>query len=86
MEQASIEYAFQVAKKRWKNKENPQQMRTKVKLTEDLENPEVNVFIYHHESFPSGGQTFTADLRKLPDAGQKPTEGALIERRRFHLI
>jgi hypothetical protein len=86
MQQVSIEYAFQVAGKHWKNKENPQRMTTKVKLTDDLENTEVNVVIYHHETFPSGGQSFTADLRKLPEAGQKATEGELIDRRRFHLI
>ena len=86
MQQASIEHAFHVAGKRWKNKENPQRMTTRVKLTDDLENPEVNVIIYHHETFPSGGQSFTADLRKLPMAGQKAREGELIDRRRFHLI
>ena len=86
MQPSSVEHAFQVARKRWENKENPQRMRTKVKFTDDLENPEVNVFIYHHETFPSGGQTFTADMRKLPKAGQKADWGELIERRRFHLI
>lgn len=86
MQQASIEHAFQVAEKRWKNKDTPQRMTARVKLTEDLETPVVNVLIYHHETFPMGGQTFTADMRKLPEAGQKASGGALIERRRFHLI
>ena len=86
MQQASIEYAFQVAEKRWRNKENPQHMRTRVKLTGDMETPAVNVIIYHHESFPSGGQNFTADMRKLPESGQKASEGEFIERRRFHLV
>ena len=86
MEQASIEYAFQVAEKLWNKKENPQRMTTKVKFTENPEIPEANVVIYHHETFPSGGQTFTAELRKLPEAGQKLSMGALIERHRFHLI
>ena len=86
MKLASVEHAFQVAEKRWNNKENPQRMVTRVKLTNDLENPSVNVVIYHHETFPSGGQSFTADLRELPKSVRKATEGALIERRRFHLF
>ena len=86
MQQSSIEHAFQVAGKRWKDKENPQRMTTRVKITDDMENPAVNVIIYHHETFPSGGQSFTADLRRLPEAGQKAKAGELIERRRFHLV
>ena len=85
MLQVSIDYAFQVANKRWKNKDHPQRMTTKVKVTDDMENRAVNVIIYHHETFPSGGQSFTADMRKLPDVGQKAADGELIERRRFHL-
>ena len=86
MQQATVEHAFQVAEKRWKNKENPQRMTTRIKLTNYPESPVVNVIIYHHETFPSGGQTFTADMRKLPEAGQKADMGALIERRRFHMV
>lgn len=86
MQQASIEHAFQVAEKRWKNKEPPQLMTTRVKLNGDLEPSTVNVIIYHHETFPSGGQTFTADVRKLPDAGQKAAEGEFTARRRLHLV
>ena len=86
MQQASIEHAFQVAELRWKNKENPQRMTTRIKLTDHMENPVVNVIVYHHETFPSGGQSFTADLRKLPEAGQRAAEGEFIERRRFHLV
>ena len=86
MQQASIEYTFQVAERRWKNKENPQRMTTRVKLTDVMEPQVVKVIIYHHETFPSGGQTFTADLRKLPVAGLKADEGEFIARRRFHLI
>lgn len=85
MLQASIEHAFQVAEKRWKRKEHPQRMTTRVKLTGDIEPPAANVIIYHHETFPSGGQTFTADLRKLPEAGQKANAGEFIARRRFYL-
>lgn len=86
MQQASIEHAFQVAEKRWKDKENPQRMTTRVKLNGGMVPPVVNVIIYHHETFPSGGQSFTADMRKLPEAGQKASQGELIERRRFHLV
>ncbi len=86
MQQASIEHAFQVAEKRWNKKENPQRMTTRVRLTDDEANPVTHVIIYHHETFPSGGQTFTADLRKLPEAGQRATEGEFIARRRFHLV
>ena len=86
MQQTSIEHAFQAAEKRWKNKENPQRMTTRVRLSGDIEPPVVNVIIYHHETFPSGGQSFTADLRKLPEAGQRAAEGKFITRRRFHLV
>ncbi len=86
MQQASIEYAFLVAERRWKNKENPQRMTTRVNLTGGMRPSVANVIIYHHETFPSGGQTFTADMRKLPEAGQKPSIGELIERRRVHLV
>ena len=86
MEQPSIEHAFQVAKKQWKDRETPPRMTIRIKPTGDVDTPVVKVIIYHHETFPSGGQSFTADMRKLPDAGQRATEGELIARRRFHLI
>ena len=86
MRQESIEHAFQVAEKRWNRKKHARRITTRVNLTGDKEDPTVNVIVYHHETFPSSGQTFTADLRRLPEAGQRATEGEFMARRRFHLI
>ena len=40
-------------------------------------NKQARVHIYHHETHPSGGQTFTADVTELPS-------GQHAGRRRIH--
>lgn len=79
----SIDTAINNAKARWNRNNQPDRFitRTPTRNGDVLEH--VNVHIYHHETFPLGGQTFTIDVRTLPDDRQNP--GELLHRTRFHL-
>ena len=81
MEQDAINSAIRKARARWEDEQKPDRFHTTVeaKLNESPEN--INVHIYHHETFPLGAKSFTVDVRSLPDTPQNP--GRLLRRQRI---
>ena len=63
------------AQLRWEEQECPDDFRT---TTRTSLGPTI-VHIYHHETFPSGGRTFKADVR-LPHNGEH------LGRKRIHIV
>ena len=83
MEQRALDHAVDTAKIRWHRNKRPDTFRTKVATKNGDQTEHVNVHIYHHETFPLGGQTFTVDVRTLPDHHEQP--GNLLHRDRLNL-
>ena len=83
MEQKAINTVINTATLRWHRNKQPGTFRTKVATRKDENIEHVNVHIYHHETFPLGGQSFTVDVRNLP--GQQEQYGELVHRDRIHL-
>ena len=82
-DQTAINTVIDTATARWRRNKQPDSFTTKVAIRQDGQVDHVNVRIYHHETFPLGGQTFTVDVRALPD--NRETPGQLFHRARIHL-
>ena len=65
MNSEELTAAVNRAQLRWEEQGHPDDFRT---TTQTNLGPAI-VHIYHHETFPSGGRTFTADVRQ-PEGGQ----------------
>lgn len=69
--------ATEQAVREWTQRNHPDDFNERA---EDADGNEVNVHIYHHETFPMGGQAFTVDVR--PEKGSPE----LLERSRVSLV
>ena len=69
---------FKTAVRRWKENESPDEFTTDATLETENGTQELTVSIYHHETFPLGGQLFTVDIRS-----QDPYPGNLLHRERI---
>ena len=83
LEESAIRTAIQTATTRWRRNKQPDAFSTKVAVRNNRELEYVSVRIYHHETFPQGSQTFTMEVRELPDTTGEP--GEFIHRERLHL-
>ena len=83
MEQKALDTAIGAATMRWRRNKQPNSFRTKVPTRHKDVIEHVQVHIYHHETFPQGGQTFTVDVRELPAADEQ--HGQLLHRDKIHL-
>ena len=58
--------ALEIAKKRWERKNRPDDFHTRVTANHNGSKQTLKIRIQHHETFPAGGQSFNADIRKPP--------------------
>ena len=86
MNKDQIAQVLDTAETKWEQAGAKDMFTTRLKVPDDPNETEVNVQIYHHETFPLGGRTYTADLRSLPPEGKTVAEGHLIKRHRFHRV
>ena len=61
---AHLREPLRTAISRWDRRGRPDGFSISLK---DEAEQEVHIFVYHHETFPRGGQLFTADVRNSPD-------------------
>ena len=81
--QTAINIAIETATMRWRRNKQPNTFRTKVPTRQRDVIEHVQVHIYHHETFPQGGQTFTVDVRELPRTDEQ--YGELLHRDKIQL-
>ena len=75
MNSEKLTAAVNRAQLRWEEQGHPDDFRT---TTRTNVGP-ILVHIFHHETFPSGGRSFTADVRQ-------PEDGRLLGRHRIHIV
>lgn len=80
----TINEAIATAQKRWKNKDRPDRLDTKVTVNSGSETTTLHVVIAHKETFPQGDQAFRVVVRHAPGPGGEP--GELVRRDTFSLL
>ena len=67
-----LQNPFKTAVRRWKENESPDDFTTDITIETENGTQELTVSIYHHETFPLGGQLFTVDIRSQDHLPRQP--------------
>ena len=80
-----ISQAIDLATQRWRKANTPDRFTTCLQPDISSLDQPVEVQVYHHETFPMGGQLFTVDVRPLTPEGKGDPTRLLYRERISHI-